>query len=55
MLITALWSETCSELELMEAEKCYISSMLCLFNLMGDPRGRGNNGQPLMMFIAWKL
>jgi len=24
-------------------------------SVIGDPRGRGNSGAPLMMLIAWKL
>lgn len=44
MLISAMWSESCLEIELIEAEKSYIAAMICLFNFMGDPRGRGNSG-----------
>jgi len=55
MMITAMWQESCPEVELIDAEKSYIAAMICLFNFIGDPRGRGNTGQPLMMLLAWKL
>jgi len=44
MLISAMWSESSYELELIESEKSYIAAMICLFNYLGDPRGRGNSG-----------
>ena len=55
MLITAMWSENCLELELIDSEKSYIAAMICLFHFLGDPRGRGNSGQPIMMLLSWKL
>jgi hypothetical protein len=55
MIITAMWQESCPEVELVDAEKSYIAAMISLLNFMGDPRGRGNSGQPIMMFLAWKL
>jgi len=55
MIITAMWSESSPELELIDSEKSYIAAMICLFQFLGDPRGRGNIGQPIMMLIAWKL
>lgn len=55
MLVTAMWSDSCTEIELVESEKSYIAALISLFNFLGDPRGRGNSGQPIMLLIAWKL
>jgi hypothetical protein len=44
MIITAMWQESCPEVELFDAEKSYIAAMISLFNFIGDPRGRGNSG-----------
>lgn len=52
---TALWSDYSLEVELLASEKNYIASMLSLMSVVGDPRGRGNSGLPIMMLIAWKL
>lgn len=38
-----------------EAEKSYLTSLLCLFQLYGDPRGRGNYTIPYTLFLSWKL
>lgn len=54
-LVTGLWSDQSNEVELIESERNYIASMISLMSVIGDPRGRGNSGVPLMMFIAWKL
>lgn len=29
--------------------------MICMFHLIGDPRGRGNLSLPLMLLSTWKL
>ncbi len=38
-----------------EAEKSYLTAMICLFQLYGDPRGRGNYAIPYSLFLSWKL
>lgn len=38
-----------------ESEKCYLTALICLFNLLGDPRGRGNLSSPIMLLPCWKL
>ena len=38
-----------------ESEKCYLTALLCLFQIFGDPRGRGNFSAPYMLFVTWKL
>ena len=38
-----------------ESEKCYLTSLICLFQLIGDPRGRGNVSLPFLLLITWKL
>jgi hypothetical protein len=55
MMITGLWSDSSNEGELVDSERNYIASMIALMSVMGDPRGRGNTGLPIMMFISWKL
>ena len=39
----------------MEAEKSYLTATICLLQLYGDPRGRGNIGIPINLFLSWKL
>lgn len=29
--------------------------MICVFQLYGDPRGRGNIGVPYTLYLSWKL
>ena len=41
--------------EQLEAEKSYLTAMICAFQLHGDPRGRGNSTMPYSLFISWKL
>jgi len=55
MMITGLWSDYSSEVELIDSERNYIAAMISLMSITGDPRGRGNTGLPIMMFFAWKL
>lgn len=38
-----------------EAEKSYLTAMICIFQLYGDPRGRGNIGIPYTLLLSWKL
>jgi hypothetical protein len=38
-----------------ESEKNYLTSLTCLFQLIGDPRGRGNHSVPMMLLVTWKL
>lgn len=38
-----------------ESEKSYLTALICIFQLIGDPRGRGNFSNPLMLLITWKL
>lgn len=38
-----------------EPEKNYIAALMCLFQIYGDPRGRGNIAVPYALFFAWKL
>jgi len=30
-----------------ESEKSYLTALICLFHLIGDPRGRGNYSLPI--------
>jgi hypothetical protein len=55
MLISGLWSDSSNEVDLLDSERNYIAAMIALMSVVGDPRGRGNTGLPIMMFIAWKL
>lgn len=54
-MISGLWSDQSVEVELVESERNYIASMLSIMSVLGDPRGRGNTGLPIMMFYVWKL
>jgi hypothetical protein len=54
-MMTALWSDNQPEVELINSEKNYIAAMMSLMSVIGDPRGRGNTGLPVMMLFAWKL
>ena len=38
-----------------EAEKSYLTALICLFHLIGDPRGRGNMSVACMLLVTWKL
>jgi hypothetical protein len=38
-----------------ESEKNYLTALICMFHLMGDPRGRGNFSTPSMLMVTWKL
>ena len=38
-----------------EAEKSYLTAIICAFQLYGDPRGRGNITMPYSLFLSWKL
>lgn len=38
-----------------ESEKSYLTALICLFHLTGDPRGRGNLSLPCMLLVTWKL
>ena len=38
-----------------EQEKAYLSSLVCLLKLYGDPRGRGNFATPISLLLSWKL
>lgn len=38
-----------------ESEKSYLTALLCLFQMFGDPRGRGNFSVPYMLLVSWKL
>ena len=38
-----------------ESEKSYLTALICLFHMIGDPRGRGNHSHPIMLLPMWKL
>lgn len=38
-----------------ESEKSYLTALICMLQLVGDPRGRGNFSTPYMLLITWKL
>ena len=38
-----------------ESEKSYLTALICLFQIVGDPRGRGNFSVPYMLLVTWKL
>ena len=58
MLLNGLYSdfsdEACEGFPI-DSEKAYTSAVLCNFYYKGDPRGRGNRGDPILLFYAWKL
>lgn len=58
MMITGLFndmSEEMIETFPSESEKYYIASLVQLMQVVGDPRGRGNYGTPIVLFLTWKL
>lgn len=51
-----LWTAYCvQELNVPNSEQLYITSLLAMTRLMGDPRGRGNKGVPWQMLVSWKI
>lgn len=40
---------------LAEAEQSYVTALMLMTKLYGDPRGRGNIGVPWQMLAAWKI
>jgi hypothetical protein len=38
-----------------ESEKSNLTALICMFHLVGDPRGRGNYSVPMMLLCTWKL
>ena len=38
-----------------ESEKNYLAGLILAFQVLGDPRGRGNFSSPYCLFFAWKL
>lgn len=38
-----------------ESEKSYLTALICLFNIVGDPRGRMSSSLPFMLLLTWKL
>ena len=51
-----MWSAILTEeTNLAEAEQNYITSLMLMTKLLGDPRGRGNLGVPWQMLAAWKI
>ena len=55
MLMLGLFSDTSTETDFIDSERNYLGGLIGLFAAVGDPRGRGNSGLPIMMFFAWKL
>lgn len=54
-IITGLYFEEKRDQTAIEAEKSYLTAMICFFQLYGDPRGRGNFSVPYNLFLSWKL
>lgn len=55
-MLTGMYFEEKRDQLPVEAEKSYLTAMICLFMTQGDPRGRGNHGMPpYALFLAWKL
>ena len=51
-----LWNAICTEQQnLALSEQHYITSLLLMTRLVGDPRGRKNRGIPWQMLAAWKI
>lgn len=51
-----LWSGLCNEQQnLALSEQNYISALMLMTKLVGDPRGRKNRGIPWQMLAAWKI
>lgn len=51
-----LWSGIAMEQQnLAQSEQNYISSLMLMTKLVGDPRGRKNRGIPWQMLAAWKV
>ena len=40
---------------IIEAEKSYLTGLMSIFLLYGDPRGRGNIRIPYTLYLSWKL
>lgn len=38
-----------------ESEKSYLACIICVMQVYGDPRGRGNFGIPFTLLSSWKL
>jgi hypothetical protein len=54
-ILTGLYFEEKRDQLSIEAEKSYLTAMICIFQLYGDPRGRGNFTMPYSVFLSWKL
>jgi alpha-tubulin suppressor-like RCC1 family protein len=51
-----LWNAICTEQpNLALSEQHYITSLMLMTKLLGDPRGRKNRGIPWQMLAAWKI
>lgn len=51
-----LWTAFCiEELNVPESEQLYITSLVAMTRLMGDPRGRGNYGVPWQLLVSLKI
>lgn len=51
-----VWNGICQEYNNWNiAEQSYISALLLMTKIFGDPRGRGNTGTPWQMIVSWKL
>lgn len=51
-----LWNAICLEQQsLAQSEQNYISSLVLMTKLIGDPRGRKNRGIPWQMLASWKI
>ena len=54
-ILTGMFFEEKRDTVQVEAEKSYLTAMICLFQIHGDPRGRGNFTMPYSLFLSWKL
>lgn len=54
-IITGMYFEEKREQIPMEAERSYLTAMMCVLQVYGDPRGRGNFTIPYSLFLSWKL
>jgi len=56
-MLTGLFTDASDEQEQfpLESEKNYCAALICLIQVYGDPRGRGNYTSPYALLFSWKL
>ena len=55
-ILTGMYFEDKKDQMPLEAEKSYLTALMCMFQVYGDPRGRGNSTMPpYALYLSWKL